>query len=151
MASQDLLQQLGRLDSSSSGFHDQLSNILYGEDYARYMPGLQGNDLAWLADFLDNVRRRVPLLPPSSSYHRRSVFLILLPPLTGSVCANSNTYVAPGWYYRPRTPSRLQFSALVVNPSLREVPGISSKGPSTVRVFASNVLGRTPKRVLRKP
>ena len=70
MASQNLLERLRRLDRSSPGFHDQLSNILYGEDYTRGVPDLQGDDLMWLVDYLDNVRRRVPLLPPSSSHRR---------------------------------------------------------------------------------
>ena len=70
MTSQDLLQQLRRLDRSSSELHDQLCNILYGKDYTRCVPDLQGDDLAWLIDYLDNVGRRVPLLPPSSSHRR---------------------------------------------------------------------------------
>ena len=60
------LQQLHRLDGSSSEFHDQLGNILYGEEYRRCAQDLQGDDLVWLVDYLDKVRRHValPFSPP---------------------------------------------------------------------------------------
>ena len=54
-----VLQRLYHLDRSSSGFHDQLSNILYGEEYQKCVPNLQGNDLVWLVDYLDRVSRHV--------------------------------------------------------------------------------------------
>ena len=50
------LQQFRRLDRSSSGFHDQLSDILYGHEYRQCVPNLQGDDLIWLAEYLDKVR-----------------------------------------------------------------------------------------------
>jgi len=59
------LKQLRRLDNSSPKFHDQLSNILYGEDYKQCVPNLQGDNLVWLVDYLDKARRRVVLLRPS--------------------------------------------------------------------------------------
>ena len=62
MTSQHPLQQLRRLDGFSSGFHDQVSNVLYGEEYRECVPNLQGDDLVWLVDYLDKVRRRVSLL-----------------------------------------------------------------------------------------
>lgn len=49
------LQKLSRLDGSSSKFHGQLSGVLYGEEYRRCVPNLQGNDLVWLIDYLDRV------------------------------------------------------------------------------------------------
>ena len=55
------LQQLRRLDKSSSEFHDQLSNVLYGEEYQQCVPNIQGDDLVWLVDYLDKVRRRAAL------------------------------------------------------------------------------------------
>ena len=58
------LGQLRRLDRSSSKFHDQLSNILYGEEYKRWVQNLQGDDLVGFVDYLDEVRRRVLLLRP---------------------------------------------------------------------------------------
>lgn len=60
MASHDLLQQLHRLDRSSSEFRDRISGILYGEEYGRCVSNLQGEDLLWLVNYLDKVRRRVP-------------------------------------------------------------------------------------------
>jgi len=53
------LKQLRRLDRSSPKFHDQLSNVLYGEDYKQCVPNLQGDDLVWLVDYLDKVCRRI--------------------------------------------------------------------------------------------
>ena len=58
------LQQLHLLDGSVSGFHDQLGNVLYGEEYRQCVPNLRGDDLMWLVDYLDKVRRRI--LPPHS-------------------------------------------------------------------------------------
>ena len=57
MTSQNLLQQLHHLDKSSSGFHDQLCNILYGEEYKQSVSNLQGGNLVELVDCLDKVRR----------------------------------------------------------------------------------------------
>ena len=62
--SQPALQQLDRLNRSSSGFHDQLSGVLYGERYQRCVPNLQGDDLVWLVDYLGEVRRHVALPHP---------------------------------------------------------------------------------------
>ena len=66
------LQLLHQLDSSSSQFPDELCNILYGEEYLkcvygeerreeRRKPILQDDDLMWLVDYLDTVRRHIPL------------------------------------------------------------------------------------------
>jgi hypothetical protein len=51
------LQQLNRLNRSSPDFHDQLSNILYGEEYTQCVRSLQNDDLVWLIEYLDKVRR----------------------------------------------------------------------------------------------
>jgi len=59
-----VLQELHRLDRSSPDFHDQLCNVLYGQEYVRCVPNLQDDDLVWLVDYLDKVRRNVAL-PPS--------------------------------------------------------------------------------------
>ena len=63
------LQQLHHLDRTTSGFHDQLSNALYGEEYQKCVPNLQGDDLVWLVDYLDKVRHYVahPRSPPKPS------------------------------------------------------------------------------------
>ena len=55
------LQHLPYLDRSSSEFHDQLINILYGEEYQQYMQDLEGDDLVWLVDYLDKVCRYTAL------------------------------------------------------------------------------------------
>lgn len=65
MTSSDILRHFQHLDKSSSGFHDELNNILCGEEYRQCVPILQGHDLAWLVDYLDEVRRRVALLHSS--------------------------------------------------------------------------------------
>jgi len=53
-----VLQRLQNLDRSSPEFHDQLSNVLYGEEYDRCVPNLQDNDTMWLVDYLDEARCR---------------------------------------------------------------------------------------------
>jgi hypothetical protein len=55
------LQQLRRLDKSSSGYHKQLRDLLDGEEYKQCVPKLQGEDSAWLVDYLDKVRRQITL------------------------------------------------------------------------------------------
>ena len=87
---------------------------------------------------------------PRSSYRRSSMLSILLVPLSESVCANSDTYVALEPYYHPRTPFRIQFLISVVSPPPREVPVIYTKGPSMVQRFASNGSGCTSWTVRRK-
>ena len=59
------LQQLDHLDSSSTDFHNQLCNVLHGEEYSRCMTNLQGDDLVRLVDYLDKVRRRRVTFPNS--------------------------------------------------------------------------------------
>ena len=61
MTLHNLLQQLRLLDRSSSDFHDQLCNILYGEGYRKSAPNLQADDLVCLVEYLDKVRRHVTL------------------------------------------------------------------------------------------
>ena len=56
------LQQLHHLDRSSPDFHDQLCNLFYGKEYSKCIPNLQGDDLVWLVDYLDKVRRHVTFL-----------------------------------------------------------------------------------------
>ena len=55
------LQEFHCLDGSSSGFHDQLSGVLYGQEYWQYVPNLQGNGLVWLVEYLDKVRCHTPV------------------------------------------------------------------------------------------
>jgi hypothetical protein len=55
------LQQLGRLNGSSPKFHDQLGDVLHGEEYKQCVPNLQGDDLAWLVDYLDKVCHLISL------------------------------------------------------------------------------------------
>lgn len=49
------------MDRSSSDFHDQLRSILNGKEYKQLIPTLVGEDLVWLTDYLDEVRRRIAL------------------------------------------------------------------------------------------
>ena len=54
-----VLRQLHRFDTSSPTFHDQLSNVLSGEEYERSVRNIEDNDLVLLVDYLDKVRRRI--------------------------------------------------------------------------------------------
>ena len=97
MTSPNLLQQLHHLDRSSSEFHDQLSNILYGEEYERHVADLDNDDLVSLVDYLDKVRCCVALSPRFRlSQHRLSTFSTLPALVSGNVYANSDTHAAPG-------------------------------------------------------
>jgi len=58
MSSQNLLDQLRRLNSFSSEFHDQLCNVLYGREYRQSVQCLQGDDLVWFVEYLNKVRCR---------------------------------------------------------------------------------------------
>ena len=49
------LQKLRDLDRTSPHFHDQLINFLRGNEYQNVALNLQGEDLAWLVDYLGNV------------------------------------------------------------------------------------------------
>jgi len=57
-----LLQRFHGLERSSPHFYDQLTNILYGEEYMRHVSDLQDDDIRWLVDYLDEAR--------STSRHR---------------------------------------------------------------------------------
>jgi len=56
-----VLQELYRLDGTSPDFQGQLSRILHGQEYVQCVPNLQGDDLVWLVDYLDEVRRYTAL------------------------------------------------------------------------------------------
>ena len=58
------LQQLPRLDKSSPNFHDELSKVLSSKEYQQTVPGLQGNHLELLVDYLDKVCHPIPLPRP---------------------------------------------------------------------------------------
>ncbi|KAF9644348.1 kinase-like protein [Thelephora ganbajun] len=61
------LRQLRRLNSSSK-FHDQLSNILYGQEYKQWVQGIRGDDVAELVDYLDSA---LDTLDPASPGFRK--------------------------------------------------------------------------------
>ena len=67
MASPNLpvLRKFPSIDTSSSDFNDQLLKALYEEEYTQCLPNLEGDDLAWLVDYLDKVRS-CELPPPQS-------------------------------------------------------------------------------------
>ena len=69
MPSLNSLRQLRRPDRSSSKFHNQLKDLLCGEEYKEWMSNVDGEDLVWLIDYLDKVHHptafpRSPLKSP---------------------------------------------------------------------------------------
>ena len=64
MSSGSPLERLGLLDTASPKFHDQISNILHGEDYKQWVQTVHGDDLVGLVDCLDTVRPRAQLIHP---------------------------------------------------------------------------------------
>jgi hypothetical protein len=57
-----VLQELDRLERSLPTFPRQLTSLLSGGDYS-FIASLPDKDAAWLIEYLDNVRARVPLYP----------------------------------------------------------------------------------------
>ena len=55
------LRKLQSLHPSSSKFQDQLNDLLRGEDYQECVPNLEGDDLVWLVEYLDEVCRPIAL------------------------------------------------------------------------------------------
>jgi len=55
MSTHNVLKQLHGLNRTSSQFHKRLSDLLHSERYRSAVPNLQGEDLAWLVDYLDSV------------------------------------------------------------------------------------------------
>lgn len=53
------LQLLERLDRSSPEFPHRLSDVLREQEYRERVKNLQGPDLTWLVNYLDEVRRPV--------------------------------------------------------------------------------------------
>ena len=58
MTPPNLLQKLRDLNKTSSDFHSQLTDFLRGNEYRDAVPSLQGEDLDWFIDYLDNVSLR---------------------------------------------------------------------------------------------
>jgi len=104
-----VLQQLHDLDTSSPDFHDQLCNIFYGEEYVQCAPHLQHDDVVWLVDYLDTVRRYIAFPTPRSTHCRFSMVSILLALHSGNVYACLEAYAAPGRYFQNRTRFRPTF------------------------------------------
>jgi hypothetical protein len=49
------LQRLRRLDKASPQFPRQLTSLLHEKGYRACVMSLQGEDLLWLVEYLDNV------------------------------------------------------------------------------------------------
>ncbi|KAF9642512.1 kinase-like protein [Thelephora ganbajun] len=60
------LQQLHRLDRSSPDFDNQFSIALSGKEYIQCAPTLQGDDLVWLVNYLDEALGALDLSSPAS-------------------------------------------------------------------------------------
>ena len=104
------LQRLHHLDRSSPDVHDRLCNVFYGREYSQCVPNLQGDDLVWLVDYIDKVRRR-RITPPYSPLSQPRFSMVLIPPapLSGSVYVNSKADAALGGHSQHRTRFRLTF------------------------------------------
>ena len=55
MIPQNPLQPLHDLDRTSPQFHELLLDFLRGNEYQTSVPTLQGENLAWLVEYLDSV------------------------------------------------------------------------------------------------
>ena len=64
MTPSNLLQTLRDLDRTSPDFHNQLTDFLRGNEYRDVASSLQGEDLIWFVNYLDNVSLRTVSLRP---------------------------------------------------------------------------------------
>ena len=64
MNQSNILKQLHDFDKASPQFHKHLSNFLRSEGYRSAVPSLQGEYLAWLVEYLDNVSLQIVSLDP---------------------------------------------------------------------------------------
>ena len=65
MSPLNVLEQLRGFDRTSPQFHKHLSNFLRSDGYRSAVPNLQGEDLAWLVEYLDSVSLYIVLSNPS--------------------------------------------------------------------------------------
>lgn len=124
------LQKLDGLDRSLPEFYKQLDSILHGDEYRKLVLNLQGDDLVWLVEHLDSVRRHFALLPLYLRQHRLSVSLI--PPVLPPESANTNSKpsaVAVG-YSQNHTPFHLTVYTLAAKRSPLEAMETCIRGPS---------------------
>jgi len=63
MSPPNSLNQLRGFDRASPQFHKHLSDLLRSKGYRNDVSSLQGEDLAWLVQYLDSVSLLKPFLP----------------------------------------------------------------------------------------
>jgi hypothetical protein len=100
-----VLQEFDRLSRSSHDFPNQLSDLLYADEYAECVPGLHEDDLKWLVEYLDQVCHHIALLhsPPIVSRYRFSELSIPPVAFSGSPCVSLEKYAALGNLPQHRT------------------------------------------------
>lgn len=103
------MEQLLRLDSSSSQFNDQVSKILHGKEYKQWANHIDGTDMTRLIDFLDRVRPCASSLASHSRPRRLSIPLILPVQGLGHACESSGTHAGREVRYQHRTRFLLRF------------------------------------------
>ena len=96
------------------------------------MPNLEGDDLVWLIDYLDKVRRRVALLALRLRQPRFSMASILSAPLPGNAYVSSYVRAVQGGCSQRHTPFHLTFSILVLSRSPSEALVMCMWVPSMV-------------------
>lgn len=67
MTQTEVLQQFKQLDRSSPNFPDQLTNLLYKQEYKESIPNLQNEEVIWLVNYLDDVCLYFPCPSPCSA------------------------------------------------------------------------------------
>lgn len=82
------LERLLRLNRSPSNPHDQISNILYGEEYKQWVQDINDSDAVRLVDYLDKVRCSTSFFDSHSNHPRLLTFSTLQVPVSGSVYEN---------------------------------------------------------------
>lgn len=134
--SSPVLRELQRLTYSSPNFHNKLRNALYGKEYKQCLPNLGDDDLAWLVEYLDNVRSYPTVSTLNSGYYRPSMSLNLRVSLSGNVYTNSEEFVVLGQYSQHPMRFHPIFWKFNPNRSLPEILVMCTRGPLTDQVFA---------------
>ena len=134
------LKTLRNLDGTSPDFHNQLVDLIRGSEYRDAIPNLEGEGLAWLVDYLENVSLHNVSPHPALTAGPRSSAISLIPAVSRfeNRWTSSKGYVASRMCSRKRT----RFQILCWDACMR--------APSTVRGYASGVCERTPKEIHRR-
>lgn len=132
MPQTEILQKFKQLDTSSSAFPDQLTNLFFQREYKDCIPSLRDEEVVWLVNYLDDVCLFYSLPCSFLSMQRLSNhFKPILPAQRSEdACVNSGGSAVPDNACPSRTYYlKILFRSSVNSPLLLEVLVMSMKAP----------------------